>query len=127
MERFQAEGDLRIWRNEGLEVAIPQELFTEETVQYAICLEKAYRDKVNEIAEFCVKDFNFRFFLGWLTQETVADKLKDGQRLLVNKDGGYVLFDPKEKGFGRLAIRFDGMYEHLVLEDECCEANSCKR
>ena len=128
MERndFEIRGEIAVRPSSTLQWEIPLQLLQEETLSELARLQEVYQNEIERIAEFCAHDFNFRFFLGNLTKADIVEKLQYGQRIFYTGQNGYIFFDPHEERFGRLAIRFDGDFNGLILEDECCEASQCE-
>ena len=124
---FVLKGEMMIAEDALLQLEIPREVFSVEIVQQAQVLKERFVTKIDAIAKFCVNDFNFRFFLGHLSEQDIAERLQSGQRMFYNGKEIYLYFDPKVINFGLLAIRINEEFDRFVLEDECCEAASCER
>lgn len=117
--------DKMVLKDEEIRLEIALDVFCDEAVEKMEKVAQIYFEKLETIAEFCVNDFNFKFFLRHLTKEMIQEKLQTGQRLFYDGKWFFLFFDPKEKGYGLLAIRFDENVENFYLEDECCEGTSC--
>ena len=122
---YVQKGDRMVAKDEFLQREIPCEIFNEATINKMEEMVVRFREKIPVFAEFCVNDFNFKFFLRHLTKDMLVEKLQTGQRLFYDGKWGYLFFDTKERNFGLLAIRFDEKMESFYLEDECCEGSSC--